>query len=130
MMNLFYYMYYRLEHFYRRYHDSEPSSSAYCALCAIQSMTIAVLCVIYATIYPQTQIIDWILSHSGIVLLCQLGIFLIQYTKFRNIDKTLEEKWNSESPKQRRIRKYLLIAYTILMLALGLSLPFFRQLRM
>ncbi len=46
MMNLFYYIYYRLAHFYRRHHDSEPSSSAYCALCAIQSMTIAVLCVI------------------------------------------------------------------------------------
>ena len=113
MVNLFYYIYYRLAHFYRRYNQPNPSFVAYCALCVIQILTLGLLFAIYYKIHPQTKILVWILSHKGIVILCQFGVFLMQYTKFRNIDKTLEEKWGNEPPIQRRIRKYLIILYII-----------------
>lgn len=122
-MNLFNYMYYRLENFCRRHQESDPSFSAYCALFFIEVLTLYLLCLICGKVFnSHVSIDDWILSNRIFVAFFVVGLFSIQRPKVKKIDRTLKKKWSKEPPKQRRIRKYLLVSYVVLVVVLILLL--------
>ena len=114
-MNLFYYIFYRFAHFYRRFGTPSPDLSAHNALCFIQLITIFLLAMTCRKIFP--QIVGRDSLWFGIIILCICPILhTIQWLKCRNMYDKLQEKWGNEPSIQRRIRKYLIIMYTILVL--------------
>ena len=123
MMNLFYYMYYRLENFCRRHQESDPSFSAYCALFFIEVLTLYLLCLICGKVFnSHISMGDWILSNRIFVAFFGVGLFSIQSQKVKKIDKNLKRKWSKEPSKQQRVRKYLLVSYVVLVVVLILLL--------
>ena len=114
-MNLFYYIFYRFAHFYRRLGTPSPDLSAHNALCIIQLITILILAMTCRKIFP--QIVEWNSIVFYIVILCICPILhTIQWLKCRNMYDKLQEKWGNEPPIQRRIRKYMIILYVVFVL--------------
>ena len=114
-MNLFYYIFYRFAHFYRRLGTPSPDLSAHNALCIIQLITILILAMTCRKIFP--QIVGRDSLWFGIIILCICPILhTIQWLKCRNMYDKLQEKWGNEPPIQRRIRKYMIILYVVFVL--------------
>ena len=114
-MNLFYYIFYRFAHFYRRLGTPSPDLSAHNALCIIQLITILILAMTCRKIFP--QIVEWNSIVFYIVILCICPILhTIQWLKCRNMYDKLQEKWGNEPPIQRHIRKYMIILYVVFVL--------------
>ena len=114
-MNLFYYIFYRFAHFYRRFGTPSPDLSAHNALCFIQLITIFLLAMTCRKIFP--QIVEWNSIVFYIVILCICPILhTIQWLKCRNMYDKLQEKWGNEPPIQRHIRKYMIILYVVFVL--------------
>ena len=114
-MNLFYYIFYRFAHFYRRLGTPSPDLSAHNALCIIQLITILILAMTCRKIFP--QIVEWNSIVFYIIILCICPILhTIQWLKCRNMYDKLQEKWGNEPPIQRRIRKYMIILYVVFVL--------------
>ena len=114
-MNLFYYIFYRFAHFYRRCGTPSPDLSAHNALCSIQLITILILAMTCRKIFP--QIVEWNSIVFYIIILCICPILhTIQWLKCRNMYDKLQEKWGNEPPIQRRIRKYMIILYVVFVL--------------
>ena len=114
MKNLFYYIYYRLAHFYRRCGTPSPDLSAYSVLCVIQILTVAILFVACRKVCLQIfEGIDY-----DVIIFCSLCVMLyaIQWPKFRFVYDKLQAKWGNEPPMQRRIRKYMIILYIVFVL--------------
>ncbi len=114
MKNLFYYIYYRLAHFYRRCGTPSPDISAYNVLYVIQILTVATLFVACRKVCFQIfERIDY-----DVIIFCFLCVMLyaIQWPKFRSVYDKLQEKWGNEPSIQRRIRKYLIILYIVFVL--------------
>lgn len=114
-MNLFYYIFYRFAHCYRRLGILSPDLSAHNALCIIQLITILMLAFTCRKIFPQIVGRNSLLFDIIILCICPI-LHTIQWLKCRNMYDKLQEKWGNEPPKQRRIRKYLIIIYVILVL--------------
>ena len=88
-MNLFYYIFYRFAHFYRRCGTPSPDLSAHNALCSIQLITILILAMTCRKIFP--QIVEWNSIVFYIVILCICPILhTIQWLKCRNMYDKLQ----------------------------------------
>lgn len=111
-MVVFYYMYYRLVHFYKRHHEANPLFSAYCALFIIQILTFFLICNILQIIFPAIYtIISWLAFHIYYWVILVMLIFILQWRKYRSMYRILQNRWSIETTEQQCVRKCLLIAY-------------------
>ena len=96
-MNLFYYIYYRFAHFYRRLGTPSPDLSAHNALCIIQLITILMLAFTCRKIFPQIVGRNSLLFDIIILCICPI-LHTIQWLKCRNMYDKLQEKWGNDPP--------------------------------
>lgn len=126
-MNVFCYMYYRLVCFYHKHNEQNSLFTAYCALCCIQSLTIVLIYGVVCVIFPRVSLVGtWLLSHKLWVLFVFCVLYIIQWKRMHNLYNSLRNKWDKESLKQKRKRKYILIAYVFFLCISVFLLPFLK----
>lgn len=109
-MKLLYYIYYRLLCFYHE-EDFAWNERIYSFYCSIQLISVLTIFLVFDRFYPVK--IDTNRIFLIVLIVCFFVWYIVQQVIFRSIGEDLKKKWKNEPPKQQRIRKYLIIIYSM-----------------
>ncbi len=121
MMKLLYYIYYRLLCFYHE-EDFAWNERIYSFYWSIQLISVLTIFLVFDRFCPLK--IDANRISLIALIVCFFVWYIVQQVIFRSIGEDLKKKWKNEPPKQRRIRKYLIITYIVCIYTLFFVLLF------